>query len=86
MKKFIIVVAIGAILLAACQSSNARIAITNDPPATQIPSTVTIIPTSTVVPTPSSMPGSFPVPLGSRAVFTYYFYWYDVVSGKHTDQ
>jgi len=28
-------------------------------------------------------PGGYPAPLGQRAVFTYYFYWYDTQTGTH---
>ena len=28
-------------------------------------------------------PGGYPAPLGERAVFTYYFYWYDTQTGTH---
>lgn len=30
-------------------------------------------------------PGGYPAPLGERAVFTYYFYWYDTQTGTQTD-
>lgn len=41
------------------------------------------ISTAALVPTVTSTPGAFPAPLGKKAVFTYYFYWYDSQTGEH---
>ena len=43
--------------------------------------TPTAVPTKTVEPTP--IPANYPEPLGERAIFTYYFYWYDSQTGEH---
>jgi len=62
------------------------------PASTPVPATPTdevIVPaTPTSQPTslPTLVPGDYPGPLGDRVVFTYYFYWYDHVTGEHMDQ
>jgi len=39
--------------------------------------------TDSPTPTTKPPPAAYPAPLGARAVFTYYFYWYDYVTGAH---
>jgi hypothetical protein len=46
-----------------------------------IPTATLVAPTETTSPTPE--PGNFPPAVGSRAIFTYYYYWYDIVTKIH---
>lgn len=53
-------------------------------PGTAVPTpTATTIPTAIITPTITPIPGDYPSPLGEKAVFTYYFYWYDSQTGEH---
>ena len=84
MQKTFGVVIIIIMLISACVPSSTLTPTTPTLTATQVPPKATNAPTSTFI-TPIPTPASFPSPLGDRAVFTYYFYWYDVISGDHTE-
>ena len=45
----------------------------------------TLPPTASPTASPTPTPGGYPGSLGERAVFTYYFYWYDTQTGTHMD-
>ncbi|HLO31340.1 MAG TPA: DUF5010 domain-containing protein [Anaerolineales bacterium] len=83
MRKLAIIVALGILIVSACRSSDLPTAVADLPTLTRMPPTGTLVPTQTSTPSPT--PGSFPTALGNRAVFSYYFYWYDVISGEHTE-
>lgn len=63
----------------------------NIPPPTESNSTKILentsspTPTQTIEPTPTitAIPADFPENLGDRAVFTYFFYWYDIKTKTH---
>ncbi len=41
-----------------------------------------VLPEAVVSP-PAASPAAYPAPLGDRAAFTYFFYWYDARTGRH---
>lgn len=83
MKKYFFILLSIMIGVSACSPASQTLSITSAPVATQIVPSATESPTS--IPFPTTTPASYPSVPGSRAIFTYYFYWYDNQTGSHMD-